>query len=1283
MSEPKKKTQQDLLNDEKFIATLVDYNLDRYGEVALSAEEALEQFIEDYRSLNSNTVEAFRFVNYAEDVKDGEYKKNLADAYRIVDTELENFYADKSTSFGQKVEAVGEYALYNILDPINVFGFGVGKLVSGTLGRQAIKGAVGKALGTKLKTGIAVGAGEGVASAGVDYGAQQSEIELGLKEDVDMARLGIAGASGAVLGGGLGALAARGTDAARVKMDDIIPENPQDKLANVNLGDDAAKDARFKRPPKDYTNFYVTAKSKVDDKTLEADVGRVVGREGDNLNVSYNKLDADGVIVGSDVQSIPLKQLRAVSDEVKKKYTDKTLTKGFFNIDPEDVAKGDEIIDNIFSPEEAELFRSSLNLDTIKGIREAIEDAAKTDTTKVLQMINPGDRISEIAGNILKVAEDFPDSPVIQNLTASLATKGISTEQFGLILKADSSGWGRKGQELGKMRKFTDAILSGQDLGKFDLQLTEAAKKLTPDQKASLTYLQNLDKQDSEFGNTLGRLVDLWRGLLVTSPATTLRNIIGSFLRVPSETSTRLLDRSFQSWEQGLMGRQVPVDAPDYKILDLAKNFGDVEHSIAMTKYIGQNFSQVEKQIFKTIEDFDTAFDAQSKKGIISSAGKVVKFLNGLNIAQDRSIKSAAFLAAIDREVVRAVRSGEINIKGINGIEDLIRQNRLDLLNNKMIEDSIADSYRLTYQTRDAGKEVSIPLLSQGLTSFQKIVNSSPALKVIIPFPNFQANSIAYLANRVPGLSLLKPIRAGIGIVKKGGKKRATERRGRLADLEVQISEKIEGLKDLKGAEGARARAELKRLGDERTKLQASFGETIEDLRKLKQGIAETIDGMVLLTVAYQMRDSEAGGDGTKWYELKDREGNLYDLRPIFPLTPFLYMAEVLRRQLQGKTEADFIPESLSNDAMEAIIGTSVRAGPIGKLFREGRKIFESESPFDGAKRGELIGELAGYLAAGILTPLRPVSDIAKTFGDRESRLYLDPKLRRNIDPSKPWYTNAWRAMMSDLTRGVEPIEELLGGDPYESKAFGKVPAYASPTTSEDPSTRTIPAIKQITGTAQRGARDPVEQELLNVDIDPFKARIYSGVPEYDNVANRLTGEITQQVLLPYIRSNEYQNMPFEQKRQVISDFLNKESEADSGIDFFRGKYADVKEAVSAAMKESYPTLTSLKNLRKQGSSKINKALEEIQRETPGSIDLSYVDEKNPDNEAEVKRLQDIIARINAKIKGRRSQGTRATFSKDIESAKKAAQNKISQGSLTPVRKNKGGYVSQMNNLGF
>jgi len=42
LSEPKKKTQQDLLNDEKFIATLVDYNLDRYGEVALSAEEALE-----------------------------------------------------------------------------------------------------------------------------------------------------------------------------------------------------------------------------------------------------------------------------------------------------------------------------------------------------------------------------------------------------------------------------------------------------------------------------------------------------------------------------------------------------------------------------------------------------------------------------------------------------------------------------------------------------------------------------------------------------------------------------------------------------------------------------------------------------------------------------------------------------------------------------------------------------------------------------------------------------------------------------------------------------------------------------------------------------------------------------------------------------------------------------------------------------------------------------------------------------------------------------------------
>jgi hypothetical protein len=410
--------------------------------------------------------------------------------------------------------------------------------------------------------------------------------------------------------------------------------------------------------------------------------------------------------------------------------------------------------------------------------------------------------------------------------------------------------------------------------------------------------------------------------------------------------------------------------------------------SIEMAKYIGKNFNEVDKKIFKTVEDFDNAFNTGKNTGIMAGAAKVVKHLNFLNMAQDRAIKSGAFIASIDREIIRAVRNGSITDEGINGIESIIRQDKLNLINNKMIDDAIADSYRMTYQIRDAGKETELPIVKPFLSGFQKLINSSPTLKIIVPFPNFQANAFAYFTNRVPGLSLYKPLKSAISLAKKGGKEVAKKDRIRLTELDNKIKETTDALGQANKTEAASLRKDLISMTQERTDLQVKFGGKAEDLRKIKQGISETLDGLALLSIAYLVRDSQAGGDDTKWYELKDNEGKLYDLRPIFPLTPFLYLAEVLRRQAQGKTEADVFPETLSNDAVEAMIGTSVRAGPIGKIFREGRKIFESESPFDKAKVGQLVGETVGYLAAGLLTPLRPVSDIARTFSDPESRLY-------------------------------------------------------------------------------------------------------------------------------------------------------------------------------------------------------------------------------------------------------------------------------------------------------
>ena len=116
-----KKTRADLLNDKKFMDTVYEYSLDRYDELPENNKEALEQFVEDYRELNNNTVGAFQFINYIESLGEerAEYKNNLGQIYKTVDDELENFYADESIGFKEQAGAVGDYLFYNIVDPIN------------------------------------------------------------------------------------------------------------------------------------------------------------------------------------------------------------------------------------------------------------------------------------------------------------------------------------------------------------------------------------------------------------------------------------------------------------------------------------------------------------------------------------------------------------------------------------------------------------------------------------------------------------------------------------------------------------------------------------------------------------------------------------------------------------------------------------------------------------------------------------------------------------------------------------------------------------------------------------------------------------------------------------------------------------------------------------------------------------------------------------------------------------------------------------------------------------
>ena len=91
--------------------------------------------------------------------------------------------------------------------------------------------------------------------------------------------------------------------------------------------------------------------------------------------------------------------------------------------------------------------------------------------------------------------------------------------------------------------------------------------------------------------------VDIWRSFLVTQPATTMRNIIGSAARVPGQTFEASLDNMFKKYDKELLGYETSVDDKflNRSIGDLSKNVFNPEDSIAIARLVAKDFSKADK----------------------------------------------------------------------------------------------------------------------------------------------------------------------------------------------------------------------------------------------------------------------------------------------------------------------------------------------------------------------------------------------------------------------------------------------------------------------------------------------------------------------------------------------------------------------------------------------------------------------------------------------------------------------------------------------------------------
>jgi len=655
--------------------------------------------------------------------------------------------------------------------------------------------------------------------------------------------------------------------------------------------------------------------------------------------------------------------------------------------------------------------------------------------------------------------------------------------------------------------------------------------------------------------NVMGKAHDLMmrldrerRALMVTQLATTVRNVGTGVMRMGFEGGANLIESAIYNLGRGVkeFSKTGKIDAGAiwksskdmfYDSFGTAINVVQFGEARDLTEQLLRYDPSILRQIDRSLQEV----------GADQTLSAMTRKLNTLNMAQDKLFRRAVFTATLDKQLRRM---------GTN-VREIVATNKV--LPQKMLQNAMEESLAFTFarMPKKGGDKVG-DNLGNMFVRLNESLGPAPGLLGIpigtgaFPYARFMVNALQFNLQYQPGSAV-----AG-------------------------ITNGIKGLANI-----ARQDKSYKDLG-------------AKQIAKAREQISRGMIGTAAFYAGYKYR-LEHQDDGTKWYEYKGEDGRNIDLRPMFPLAPYLLIGEVMV-QLKNKIAGQ--PDKLdAKEIIEGFTGATFRTGAGAYMIDN---VFQTLGSEDGAKqlKAEQIGEyMAGYLGelvGGGLTPLKVLTDIEAAF-DIEAAYVRDSKQIEGFGVDR-----GLQAFKNATSRNLP----FLGGltDKFGQFAFGTDLSAQSLPLAESP-TRDKPMIKQSTLDAQlRGlrkteVRNTLENELANFGLENYEIVTYSGDKKADAFTKARLGKFVEQGLLQELESESYQNLKGSKRKTALKNKLKRYRKLAKDIAKIDAMM-DAKEkgkAFTAFDRAEYKRLTSAqKSLAEEYyMEKYGKSVLEMQEEEP------------------------------------------------------------------------------------
>ena len=255
-----------------------------------------------------------------------------------------------------------------------------------------------------------------------------------------------------------------------------------------------------------------------------------------------------------------------------------------------------------------------------------------------------------------------------------------------------------------------------RSLGYLSQVMRDAVKHMSPEELGALRAGGELAPSDyvRPFWK---KLTDAWRALLVTQPATAVRNAITQAGRVGLDVMQAPMD----NWVQRLTGRPVTVQPLD----GLEELFALFQRNKASTDKILTAFPSEKRRLFQNyLSDVSANVEQTDKvwKGIETGTHAA----NILNRSQEYLFRRAIFQTSLDH----LLRNRGLDLK------DIIANNRLGEIPQDAVRASVQTALNRTFGETPAWGTMSRKLIDA--------VNAIPGANLAIPFPRFLVNAIKF-----------------------------------------------------------------------------------------------------------------------------------------------------------------------------------------------------------------------------------------------------------------------------------------------------------------------------------------------------------------------------------------------------------------------------------------------------------------------------------------------------------------------------------------------------------